>query len=66
MFESDEEYEGILFDENIIVVSQQIVSYFKSPSEYNFSDVNESDKRYANEKNTDKNIVVIDNKDTEN
>ena len=60
MFESDEEYEGILFDENIIVVSQQIVSYFKSPSEYNFSDVNESDKRYANEKNTDKNIGAID------
>ena len=60
MFESDEEDEGTIADENINVVSQNIALYFKSLSDF-FSAVNENEKEYGNEKNTDNNKGVIDN-----
>ena len=60
MFESDEEDEGTIADENINVVSQNIALYFKSLSDF-FSAVNKNEKEYGNEKNTDNNKGVIDN-----
>ena len=39
MFESDKEDEGIIVNINVNVVSQHIVSYFKSLSDYGFSSV---------------------------
>ena len=52
----------MIFNVNINSVSQQIVSYFKSPSDF-LSTVNENDKQYGNERENYANKCVIKNED---
>ena len=49
----------MIVDDNLNFVSQNITSYFESPSDHYFSTINEHDKGYVNDNNTNKNMGFI-------